>query len=284
MPKPCDQGGRDPDPDLRHYYVDEAGDPVLFGRKGKIIIGSEGCSRFFALGLLEVSDPELLTKDLEDLRTQLLADPYFQGVPSMQPVQKKTALAFHATDDVPEVRREVFSCLLQHKLKFQAVVRDKRSVLDYVRKRNERNELYRYNQNELYDLTVSRLFKNNLHKADEYRVTFAKRGKSDRTKALDVALRVARSRFYKQWGITSDARVQIEAEPSRNSAGLQAVDYILWALQRLFERGEDRYVRLLWPHFRLVQDVDDTREAGYGVYYTQKRPLNAGVGRWAKGI
>jgi hypothetical protein len=46
-------------------------------------------------------------------------------------------------------------------------------------------------------------------------------------------------------------------------------------LQRLYERREDRYVELLWPSFRLVHDIDDTRKAQYGVYYTQKKPLNA---------
>ena len=60
-------------------------------------------------------------------------------------------------------------------------------------------------------------------------------------------------------------------------AGLQAADYFTWALQRLYERGEDRYVTYLWPRFRLVMDLDDTRQAQYGVYYTQKKPLNRAV-------
>jgi len=270
--------------DVRHYFVDEAGDPVLFSRKGKILVGTKGCSRFFAVGLLEVDELEHLRIDLERLRRRLLADPYFRGVPSMQPEQKKTALAFHAKDDVPEVRREVFSCLSTHELRFLAVVRDKRAVLDYVRQRNERDESYRYDPAELYDVTVSRLFKDKLHKADEYSIVFARRGKSDRTKALLRALDVARRRFYERWGITSDAAVRIYPKLSRKSAGLQAADYLLWALQRLFERGEDRFVKLLWHCFRLVQDVDDTTEAAYGVYYTQRRPVDATVGRWRKGI
>ena len=36
----------------------------------------------------------------------------------------------------------------------------------------------------------------------------------------------------------------------------------------------------LWQDFRLVQDIDDRREAGYGVYYTQKKPLNAAALEW----
>jgi hypothetical protein len=31
------------------YFVDEAGDGTLFDRKGRIIVGMAGCSRFFIL-------------------------------------------------------------------------------------------------------------------------------------------------------------------------------------------------------------------------------------------
>ena len=40
-----------------------------------------------------------------------------------------------------------------------------------------------------------------------------------------------------------------------------------------YEKREDRYLTYLWPAIHLVQDIDDTRSARYGVYYTQKKPL-----------
>ncbi|MBM4466874.1 MAG: DUF3800 domain-containing protein [Chloroflexi bacterium] len=260
---------------VRHYFVDEAGDGTLFNGRGRIIVGTEGCSRFFILGLLDVANPDALALDMDTLRADLLADPYFKGVPSMQPEARKTALAFHAKDDVPEVRREVFKLLLAHShdLRFFAVVRDKSKVVEYVRQRNERDPSYRYNPNELYDYLVRRLCKNLLHKDDQYNICFAKRGKSDRTAALRTALETARHRFCVQWGITSTALINVIPSTPPACAGLQAVDYLLWALQRLYERREDRYVELLWPAFRLVNDLDDTREARYGVYYSQKKPL-----------
>ena len=33
---------------------------------------------------------------------------------------------------------------------------------------------------------------------------------------------------------------------------------------------------------RLVHDIDDRREAGYGVWYTQKKPLNAAALEWRR--
>ena len=41
--------------DHLYSYVDEAGDPVLFGKKrgGGSIVGNEGCSQYFIMGKLE---------------------------------------------------------------------------------------------------------------------------------------------------------------------------------------------------------------------------------------
>lgn len=265
----------------RYYFVDEGGDGTLFGKKGKVLIGSSGCSCFFMLGLLDVADPVGLGDSLQELRAQLLADPYFKNIPSTQPDAQKTALAFHAKDDLPEVRKEVFSLLRNtHGLRFFAVVTDKMRVLDYVRQRNVREPSYRYHPNELYDFLARRLFKDRLHKAGGYEIVFARRGNSDRTAALKKALEDARQRFAHQWGKNSTAPMQVVASNPPETVSLQATDYFVWALQRLFETGEDRFVEYLWPSFRLVQDIDDTRAAGYGVYYTRSNPLNSTVLAW----
>ncbi len=258
---------------IRHYFVDEAGDPTLFNGKGNVIVGTEGCSRFFMLGLLDVTEPESLARNLEELRSELLADPYFKNVPSMQPQQRKTAMGFHAKDDIPEVRREVFNLLKKYDLRFFAVVRYKHKLLEYVKTRNQSDPDYRYQHNELYDSLTRRLFKQRLHKDDEYNICFATRGFSDRTAALRKALEAARANFYRQCGIASIATINITATTPPHSPCLQAVDYFLWALQRLYERREERYLEYLWSAFKLVHDTDDTREQKYGVYYTQKNPL-----------
>ncbi len=217
---------------MRHYFVDEAGDGNLFDAKGRVIVGAEGCSRYFILGMLDIRDPDRLQHEMDDLRASLLQDPYFRGVPSMQPEARKTAIAFHTDPG------------------------------------------YHYHPNELYDYMVRRLFKNLLHKDDGYEVCFSRRGRGDRTEALRSALEGARERFFQTWGIRGLAPITVLPRSPAEHAGLQAVDYFLWSLQRFYERQEDRYVALLWPAFHLVHDLDDTRRARYGVYYTQKKPLS----------
>ena len=45
------------EPDVCQLYVDEAGTPDIFDAKGRSLVGTPGCSRFFMLGMLEVHEP-----------------------------------------------------------------------------------------------------------------------------------------------------------------------------------------------------------------------------------
>jgi hypothetical protein len=259
--------------EIRHYFVDEAGDGTLFDGRGHVLIGAPGTSRYFILGVLDIPDPAQLQQKLDELRQNLLRDPYFKRVPSMQPDARKTALMFHAKDDLPEVRREVFALLQQYDFRFMAVVRNKERVLEYVRQRNAGEPSYRYHPNELYDFMVRVLFKNLVHQDERYQIYFSKRWGQDRTVALKQALQIAQDRFIQQWGKPSSSVINVTPQKPQDNGGLQAADYFLWSLQRFYERREDRYIELLWNSFRLVHDLDDTRHARYGVYYTRKKPL-----------
>jgi hypothetical protein len=260
---------------IRYYFVDETGDGNIFNHRKEIVIGRQGCSVFFILGLLDVADPNRLENAVSQLRAELLADPYLAKIPSMQPDQRKTALAFHAKDDCPEVRREVFRMLMQHDLRFFALVRDKRVIAQKVREFNTQRPAYRYQPNQLYDRCVSRLFRDRLHKDAGYTVYFSKRGNRSRTEAFRRALEQARANFRHRFKVESTAPIEIQPDTPARMAGLQAVDYFLWALQRLYERAEERYWEYVAGKVSLVHDVDDTRTHEYGEYYTKRNPLTA---------
>jgi len=263
-------------PETGRYFVDEAGDGVLFDRKGNVLIEEEGFPRHFILGMVQLADQSAVERNLASLRANILADPYFKDVPSIQPKARKTALHFHAKDDLPEVRREVFKLLAGHDFKFFAVIKSMAAVLAYVRSRNTMDSTYRYAPNELYDLTVRLLFSKRLHQHGRYEVIFGRRGKSDRTRALQEQLDLARARFLDRIGRSTETEVAVIPAYPHEQPGLQVVDYCLWALQRLYERKEERFLHLLWPKISLIHDVDDKRHAGYGSYYNRKdTPLTA---------
>lgn len=262
-----------PQPRTCHYFVDEAGDGTLFNKKKQVVVGHEGCSTNFILGVLEVAEPEPLHDDLNALRATLLSDPYLAKIPSLQPEKNKTAFAFHAKDDCAEVRREVYRLLMQHEMRFIAVVRNKAVIANKVRERNKMRPTYRYHPNQLYDRCVSRLFKERLHKEESYIIQFSRRGNRTRTEALQTAIEQARNNLRASWGIEAKSPIEIRAAQPADAGGLQAVDYFLWSLQRLYERGEERYWQFVAAKASLVHDVDDTRVSDYGVYYTKSNPL-----------
>jgi hypothetical protein len=148
--------------DQIHSYVDEAGDPTLFGSKrgSGVIVGNDGCSKFFIMGKLEVADPERLSQKLTDLRHELLADPYFAGVESFKPERPKTAHGFHANNDLPEVRYQVFKLLREMgaDLRFHAVVADKTVIAAREIKRREDDPKARYQENSVYDGLIRELY------------------------------------------------------------------------------------------------------------------------------
>lgn len=249
------------------YFVDEAGDLACFDRRGRIIVGTEGVSKCFIVGAALIPDPVGLASRLEDLRSRLLADRYFAGVPSMQPQGGKTARLFHAKDDVPEVRREVFAILQDADIELYAAFRRKRVLAEQLRAHQERTGR-KLDAEFVYEELVVSVFQNRLHLANEHHILFARRGKADRNIALTKAIELAKSRFESKWRKGIDRPVTVASTTPSESAGLQATDYYLWALQRLLERGETRYFKLLGRAFRVIHDRDDTRTKPYGEFYT----------------
>lgn len=268
-------------PEKKCYFVDEAGDGTLFDRKGHVIIGEEGCSKFFMVGLADIADAAAIKADFDALRGQVSNDPFLKNLRQFKLQRKDTSVYFHATVDPVEVRWEVYKILLRHNFRFSAVIKSKRTVLKYVQSRNQQDKNYWYHEDELYDFILRRLFKDRLHQHDQYRVTFAIRGNKKRSAEFRAAIEQARAAFLQEHQIDSLAAVEVVPAYSRDEAGLQVADYCLWALQRVCEKpdeeGCDRYLNPLWEtgKISLVIDCDDTRKAGYGEYYTRKKPLLA---------
>lgn len=273
--------------DVLNIFVDEAGDPSLFqGRRGKPITGTQGCSRYFILGKLEIDDPADLAAKLQGLRADLLADPYFAGVESFRPERGKTALAFHAKDDLPEVRRQVFHLLRseQSALRFHAVVCDKEVLTRQEIGKRERAPGYRYQPNALYDALVRSLFAKFHRLADNYALCVARRGHKDRNQAITRALEHAEKDFEESFGFSRggvDAWRIVVSDP-KTEVCLQAVDYFLWAVQRFYELRlhpqsgetlprEDRYLNMLLEQIAEIHDLDFG--PARGTFFNAQRPL-----------
>ncbi len=257
---------------INYFFVDEAGDLTLFDRRGRMIIGQSGVSKVFMVGVAQVPDPDFADALLRELRTELLGDPYFRGVPSMRTDAGKTARSFHASKDLPEVRRDVMARLAMLRARVFIAIRRKQRLAEQARVAAVRGG-QKLNLRNLYGDLVARLFRNILHKADQNRIVFAKHAKWGRREAMALAIQKAKVNFEAKYGIASDKPTDLQSAEPHQFGGLQVVDYYLWALQRIYERGEDRFFELLRPAYRIIMDLDDTRDREYGEWYTDDNPL-----------
>lgn len=141
----------------------------------------------------------------------------------------------------------------------------------------EAQALFRYKKklrpDDIYDDMVKRLFRNLLHKSQENQIFFARRGKSERKEALASAILAAKQNFAAKWGRFYDAPTTIQSAYPSQVAGLQVIDYYLWALQRLYEGHEERFFASLVKDYRLIMDLDDKRKRAYGEWYSDKNQL-----------
>lgn len=256
------------------YYVDEAGDGVLFGPRGRNRLQDAAAPQYFMLGMVQCAAEAEAISQLAELRAALSKNPLYASIHSLKPEAGKTHRTFHAKDDHPEIRSKVFELLISLDFKFYAVIKDMRKVAEYVQRRNQMDSTYRYHPNELYDLTVRMLFHQRLHKDEHCRVVFARRGNSDRTAALRAQLEHTRQEYLAKRAITSTTTLEILPAHPWEQPGVQVADYCLWALQRCYERHEARFLHALWPKVSLIQDVDDPEaNAHYGTYLRRKDPL-----------
>jgi hypothetical protein len=95
------------DPGTVTLFVDEADDPTLFGKGGKVVAANEGCSRFFIAGKLECCGVDALSTDLERLRKDLVADPFFKSDRHSGIFNKEHPPALESRAGVGKMDREI---------------------------------------------------------------------------------------------------------------------------------------------------------------------------------
>jgi hypothetical protein len=229
-----------------HFFVDESGDPTFFDKFGSLIVGRPGCSPILILGFVETCEPTHIRRELGRLHKEIAADKYLKGVPSIG----KTNMAFHAKDDVPEVRQAVYKCLTGLDFKAQFVVARKIE-------RVFRNTCHS-SEGKFYDRLVTRLLQDVLHRHATNRIYISRRGVSTRQEPLESAVRLGISRFEAKWRTEVNTDVTVLTQTPVGEPCLQVIDYMNWAVYRAFVRGEMRYYEFVEDKVSLLVDLYDS--------------------------
>lgn len=256
------------------YFVDESGDHRLF-RKGTSvpIVGTPGCSTTFMVGVARIADTSRCERVISQLRQEILADHVLSSIPS---VKKHTAVAFHACKDHPRVRERVFDALAQIDAKVTVAIRRKSLLIPMAIARGVNGRPARVKIKKLYAALLKRLLKNQLHKADANCVVCAQRSDIPTDHALRGAVEDAKRNFNlsRKNGDPIDKPCTVAIGLPSDHAGLQVVDYYLWALQRAIEQGDIQHFEKLRTGYRLIMDLDDTSMKQYGRWYSDSDPFD----------
>ena len=127
-------------------------------------------------------------------------------------------------------------------------------------------------------MLLSHLIKNRLKKPQRLVLNIAERGSSTRGKVLEDALSKATGRARKHWATDElKGEVVFNIQNPLREPILNVADYLGWAVQRVFEKGEIRFYDYLREKIRLVVDLYDSEKfAGNRNYYDhQRNPLTA---------
>src|SRR3989344_298098 len=155
-----------------YFFVDEAGDATFYNQNGRFIVGEEGCSKILLLGFIKTEHPGILRNAVLNLQKEIIADAYYKNIPSI----KKTAIAFHAKNDTPEIREKFYKLIVTLDFKAEFIVARKKESI--FRKRHKGKESL------FYDDLIVKLFENKLHLAEESNIYFAVRGNRTRQAPL----------------------------------------------------------------------------------------------------
>lgn len=202
-----------------------------------------------------------MRKAIINLRNEIANDRYLAPIPSV----KKSLVSFHAKDDCAEVREKVFKLITTLDFKAEFVVARKIESLFKSRHHSSANVFY--------DDLISKLFENQLHKANEGIIYFSLRGDRDRNANLLNALQTAKLTFENKWKVRVESDLKIFSQNPVGEPCLQIIDYMNWALQRAFIKNEPRYLAFVEEKISLIADIYDFKKYPKN-YYNRKNKFD----------
>ena len=257
-----------------HRFIDEAGDTTFYNSKGELIIGNNGVSKSFGIGMLKIKEP------INDVRNRVIAlqkevenDDYLNTIASVKKRIARGNFFFHCSKDAPEVRMIFSKFINTLNCSFEMFVA--RKIESYY---NDAKHNFKIPSN-FYSEILGHLLKNKLQGEDKIILTIAERGKTTNNRTLNEAINKAKNRYINNSKKTKPIITQIKTniQDQISEPILNIVDYFCWAVQRVFETGDVKYYNYLKNKISSVVDLYDTsRYKKFGNYYDNKKnPLTA---------
>ena len=229
----------------KYLFIDESGDPVFFGNRKKLLVGTEGFQPYLIIGLIETHNRKALRKAVVKFMDNIKADRLYNSIPS---VNTDKGWYVHARGDHPEIRAKFFELLRKLDGFGAHIVIAKKDLNIFNRKHNN-------NPTEFYFDVLHHLLNGRLQDIRcSYNLYLSHRGNNSLNRfqiAVDKALAAKESKAK------GSIKYNLEIVPSRGMPELSIIDYLIWAVQRKLLTGESRYFDALKSKYETVLDLYD---------------------------
>jgi len=252
-----------------HRFVDEAGDLTFF-KKGRIPVtfGEGGVSKYLILGMVHVKDAlSDAERKVRDFGKTIENDDFFENVPSVKKrIEKYGYFIPHAKDDPAEIRLAFFRYLAKDDINFsmQAVL-GRKNFERFAKSHNSKDR-------EFYGDLLAYLLQDKAN-YEKLVVNIASRVSATDNTNLSESLLRAKQRYANRSKQDFNADIKFNVQPYAALPLLSIVDYCLWAVQRLVERDEDRYYKLISNKIPFIFDA--FAEKGSRKNFTRSNPLSS---------
>lgn len=239
-----------PEPIKFHHFLDEAGDTTFFG-KGKVcVLGNEGVSNYFILGMVQINTSlQIVRNQIIALENEIQTNPYYLVGSVKKKITQVGKFYFHATDDIPEIRKYFFDLIKSIDCHFEAVVA-KKDLFTF-------EEKYNSNDKELYADLLSHLLHQKLEDEDcKHLIIISQRGNTTRLANLQNGLgKAVEILKNKKPEAVQKSKVIFDVMNQKHEPLLNLADYICWAVQRKYEKGEERFFNYIKEKIRNITNI-----------------------------
>lgn len=224
-------------------FIDESGDPVFYGNRKKLLVGTTGFQPYLIIGMIETYDRKALRKAVVNFINDIQTDILYNSIPS---VCHAKGWYVHARGDHPEIRAKFFE-LLRRLEGYKAHIVIAKKNLDIFNRKHNNNPTEFYfdvlhhllngrlkNCNCFYKLYLSQRGNNSLHHFQE---AVAKTLKNDEAK------------------INGTIQYNLEIVPGKEMPEFSIIDYLIWAIQRKLLQQEGRYFESVKEKFESIIDL-----------------------------
>jgi hypothetical protein len=229
----------------KYIFIDESGDPVFYGNRRKLLVGSNGFQPYLIIGFIEAENRKSLRKEIVRFIENIKSDVMYNTIPS---VAAGKGWYVHARGDHPEIRAKFFECIRNLKGYQAHIAIAKKDLEIFSRKHNN-------NATEFYFDVLHHLLKNKFTDSTcTYHLYLSQRGNNTLHQfknAVDKALAANEEKV----------NYNLEIVSSADMPELSIIDYLMWAVQRKLLKNENRYFDALKDKFEtLIYLYEDERK------------------------